>query len=76
MTSTLRRLVCATTVHDEQTDIPVQCARCSRWRLVLKEDLKSDIRSGKLKSSTVVSSLDGLVMFLRIRMPNNCITTR
>jgi len=46
MTSTLRRLVCATAVHDEQTDIPVQCARCSRWRLVLKENLKSDIRSG------------------------------
>jgi len=46
MTSTLRRLVCTTTVHDEQTDIPVQCARCSRWRLVLKENLKSDIRSG------------------------------
>jgi len=47
MNPTLRRLVCATTVHDEQTDIPVQRARCSRWRLVLKEDLKSDIRSGK-----------------------------
>ena len=46
MTSTLRRLVCATTVHDEQPDISVQCARCNRWRLVLKEDLKSDVRSG------------------------------
>jgi len=46
MTPTLRRLVYSTTVHDEQTDIPVQCARCSRWRLVLKEDLKSNIRSG------------------------------
>jgi len=46
MTPTLRRLVCATTVHDEQTDIQVQCARCSRWRLVRKEDLKSDIRGG------------------------------
>ena len=46
MTPTLRRLVCATTVHDEQNDIPVQCARCNRWRLILQEDLKSDIRSG------------------------------
>ena len=46
MTSTLRRLVCATTVHDEQPDISVQCARCNRWRLVLKEDLKSDVRIG------------------------------
>ena len=35
-----------TTVHDEKSDIPVQCARCSRWRLVLKEDLQSDVRSG------------------------------
>ena len=46
MTSTLRRLVCATTVHDEQSDISVQCARCNRWRPVLKEDLKSNVRSG------------------------------
>jgi len=29
-----------------------------------------------LKISIVVSSLDDLVMFLRIRMPNHCITTR
>jgi len=76
MTSTLRRLVCATTVHDKQTDIPIQCARCSRWRLVLKETLKATFAAEILQSSIVVSSLDGLVMFLRIRMPNHYITTR
>jgi len=46
ITSTLRRLVRVTTVHDKQSDIPVQYAWCSRWRLVLREDLQSDVRSG------------------------------
>jgi len=40
------------------------------------EILKGTFAAEILKSSTVVSILDGFVMFLRIRMPNHCITTR
>jgi len=76
ITSILRRLVCATTVHDEPTDTPVQCARCNRGDSFLRKISKVTFAAEILKSSIVVSSLDGLVMFLRIRMPNHCITTR
>jgi len=70
MTTTLRRLVCATTVHEEQPDIPVWCARCSRWRLVLQEDLASDMRSGSPQKSIVVYCLASLVMFLSCQDPD------
>jgi len=76
MTSTLRRLICATTVHDEHPDISVQCAHVTVGDLSLRKISKVTFAAEILQSLTVVSSLNGLVMFLRIRMPNHCITAR